>query len=426
MTEPAATSQLQRSDRRVPELDGIRAVAILLVIVWHYIHLKTTAEPGTAWARINILFRLSWSGVDLFFVLSGLLIGGILLSQRESPNYYSAFYGRRTLRILPLYFGFLGGCTIVQWLSMHSESTSINRFFEPALPLGSFATFTQNIAMVLVPNMGSPVLGGTWSLAVEEQFYLILPLLIRLVPVPRLPLVLLGLAVLGILMRIGLFFALPTRAGQAAYLLLPCRWDPLFLGVLLAWVFRHPVWVKRVASAGRYLRVLTSILALGLVLTAVSARGVIMADGMTLWGYTLIGVFYALVVLLVLAGHAPWLAAALRQPTLVYIGTISYGIYVFHSPVNEVLHWIVLGAQPRFDTLSQGMVTGLAFLTTILLADASWRWFEKPFVDWSHRRFRYRKAVTLQSASERAPTTPQGPMIQGSSGESHGRLSEGK
>src|SRR5216117_2710692 len=89
---------------RIPELDGIRGLAILLVLVWHYWASRVHPPLGSAFAGIWMLCGLTWSGVDLFFVLSGFLIGGVLLEQRDSANYFKTFYVRRVCRIFPIYF----------------------------------------------------------------------------------------------------------------------------------------------------------------------------------------------------------------------------------------------------------------------------------------------------------------------------------
>jgi peptidoglycan/LPS O-acetylase OafA/YrhL len=89
---------------RLPELDGVRGIAILMVLVWHYAVYEFQPEPGSIGAYALACLRLSWSGVDLFFVLSGFLIGGILIDNQQSNNYFKVFYVRRVCRIFPLYF----------------------------------------------------------------------------------------------------------------------------------------------------------------------------------------------------------------------------------------------------------------------------------------------------------------------------------
>src|ERR1700680_175631 len=89
---------------RIPELDGIRGTAIGVVLFYHYIYLITRVRPASVLSYIMAPGRLGWSGVDLFFVLSGFLIGGILLDARETSNYFRTFYVRRVHRILPIYY----------------------------------------------------------------------------------------------------------------------------------------------------------------------------------------------------------------------------------------------------------------------------------------------------------------------------------
>ncbi len=380
-----------RTDRRIPEVDGLRAVAILTVLVWHFVHLRSEATPGTVWAKVNMLLRLSWSGVDLFFVLSGFLVGGILLAQRESPDYFRSFYGRRILRIFPLYYAFVGACLVLQTAPLQAALGAQAWIFQPSLPAWSLLTITQNLAMLLQQSFANQALNITWSLAVEEQFYILLPLLVRWVPLPRLPLVLIGLMLGGAAIR-GLLIAVdPASAAFRAYILLPCRWDPLFLGVIFAWALRDPVWAPRLARLAAGLKpVLLGLLATAAWL-AITARGVIMSPTMTVWGYPFLGLLYLSLLVLVIHGKLPRVAAVLRHPILVRIGTVSYGIYLFHEAIAGLFHGWFLGSRPRFVTPAEIAVTLAAALAAIALAEASWRLFEQPCVQWGHRHFRYRR-----------------------------------
>jgi peptidoglycan/LPS O-acetylase OafA/YrhL len=376
---------------RVPELDGIRGAAILLVIVWHYVHLHASPAPGTLWAKVNILFRATWTGVDLFFVLSGFLIGGILMAQRDSPAYYRAFYLRRFCRILPLYAVFLLVCAALRPEPVREALPTVGWMFVPDFPLLSHATFTQNLAMAWLGRFANQALNITWSLAVEEQFYLLLPFLIRAVPPRRIPALAGALIGGGVLLRCALYAAAPERAGFWCYVLLPCRWDPMFLGVLAAWALRQEVWRARLARAGGLLKGLWLALAALLAVACLKAWIVIMAPPVTLAGYTLLGLFYALTLVLVVAGHVPWAAAALRHPLLARLGVISYGVYLLHETVNGALHGLLRGARPDFTTAPAMLVTGLSLAVTLALAELSWRWFEGRWVAWGQERFPYRR-----------------------------------
>jgi peptidoglycan/LPS O-acetylase OafA/YrhL len=243
--------------------------------------------------------------------------------------------------------------------------------------------------MAALDRFANQALNITWSLAIEEQFYLLLPLMIRWIPLRRLPWVLLALIVAGAGLRVLLYTIWPSRAGLWCYVLLPCRWDPLFLGVLGAWALRQPAWGSRLANAGRLLWASTLFLGLLMLAAAITAKGVIMAPAMSLGGYFVLGLFYFSGVMLVLTGHAPRIAAWLRHPWLVHIGIISYGIYLLHESMDGLVHAVLLNAKPRFQTPIEMVVSGLALAITIAVASLSWRWFERPFVEWSHRQFRY-------------------------------------
>ena len=158
----------------------MRGIAILLVVVWHYVGAPLQAVPGpVALAGFRSL-RLAWSGVDLFFVLSGFLIGGILLDQRASPGYFKAFYARRFCRIFPVYFLWLGLFFALLALAPgFTSSPAFRHLFDKPLPAWSYATFTQNLVIARWETFGPDWLAITWSLAIEEQFYLLLPLMVR-------------------------------------------------------------------------------------------------------------------------------------------------------------------------------------------------------------------------------------------------------
>jgi peptidoglycan/LPS O-acetylase OafA/YrhL len=189
---PAATSPRSATiaisgRNRIAELDGVRGVAIGLVLIWHYFANGIVAPVEGTWlAHLKSMLGLTWSGVDLFLVLSGFLIGGILLDAKDSPNFFRTFYARRAFRILPLYF-ILIVLFIEGWLLNRSGIATPLRIFNAYIPVWTYPLFVQNFAMVWRGSFGAAWLALTWSLAIEEQFYLLLPLVIRRVSVNLVP-----------------------------------------------------------------------------------------------------------------------------------------------------------------------------------------------------------------------------------------------
>src|SRR5271154_3561146 len=169
----------EKREPRILELDGIRGLAILLVLIAHIFYAPTLPGGPELLTKFKELFTLTWTGVDLFFVLSGFLIGGILLDKRSSGKYFTTFYARRFFRIVPVYYCWiilfilvvkLGGPVIRE----HTRSGIL-----PAIDSTVFIhfLFLQNLWLPNYVKLAEWWFGATWSLAVEEQFYLVAPLL---------------------------------------------------------------------------------------------------------------------------------------------------------------------------------------------------------------------------------------------------------
>src|SRR6266436_10069272 len=151
---------------RVPELDGIRGIAIGMVLIAHFF--LVVSRPGSPLAYALVPLRLDWSGVDLFFVLSGFLIGGILLDARESSNYFRVFYTRRFFRILPLYLVCLLATLLLYALTQAGLGPRIAWLWtsEKPVPWFSYPLFLQNFWMAVRSTPGIFPISVTWSLAV--------------------------------------------------------------------------------------------------------------------------------------------------------------------------------------------------------------------------------------------------------------------
>src|SRR5882724_6048883 len=132
---------------RIPELDGIRGVAIAMVLAHHYFLLPIRAPLGSLLSYVQAAGRLAWSGVDLFFVLSGFLIGGILLDARDSSNYFSVFYTRRFFRIVPIYAICLLGAFSLALLIDHRMAPRLAWMVQERVPFVPHLAFLQNFWM---------------------------------------------------------------------------------------------------------------------------------------------------------------------------------------------------------------------------------------------------------------------------------------
>src|ERR1051325_8208180 len=162
------------SDSRIAVLDGVRGIASLMVLVYHF-GPHITREVNSRFWFLHHVPDLWFKGVDLFFVLSGFLISGILVNARPSPRYFQTFYTRRFFRIFPLYYAVLlcYGVTLL----LHVDPRW--RLFEKPIPFWTYVFYLQNFAMAGTDGFGAIWMAGSWSLAVEEQFYLTLPAIIR-------------------------------------------------------------------------------------------------------------------------------------------------------------------------------------------------------------------------------------------------------
>ena len=232
--------------------------------------------------------------------------------------------------------------------------------------------------------------GVTWSLALEEQFYLLIPLVIRRLSHSNLIKFTIGVILIAPALRMMLTHLGVTA--YAGYTLLPCRGDSLGLGLLVAIACRNEnAW--RWLSAHRKL-VFVAFLILGFGLLVWTVRDVQL-------GYTWTAAFYACLLLLVVVKPGRIERGVFRNAVLLKFGTIAYGVYLFHSGVLHLYHYAVFGTDPSVQNWSTLFVTIVSLLTVVALAELSWRFFEKPLIIRAHLRYQYRKVVGPESAGGR-------------------------
>lgn len=365
---------------RIPELDGLRGAAILMVIVYHYVENTWVTQPGSWAVHLQAAIGLGWTGVDLFFVLSGFLIGGILLDARGASDYFQVFYTRRFFRIVPLYLVVLLISPSILVFIRHFGN--INDFLFLAggrqhVPFLCFLTFTQNFWMAYTEKFGALSLAVTWSLAIEEQFYLTLPVLVRWLSRPSLIKVVRFGIYLAPLLRIGLGLCFHHN-WIAPFTLMPCRMDALLMGVLAAAMLRDASqreWIQRTKA----FRFVIPVLALGMVafttFTPTPDNPVIQS-----FGYSWIALFYVTVLLYTVTRTNSLASRALRVRWLGWLGGIAYGVYLLHQTAQGLLFGLVWHREP-FITGGWSLLTTLAALfATLLIGHFSFRYFEGPLL----------------------------------------------
>jgi peptidoglycan/LPS O-acetylase OafA/YrhL len=366
------------SATRIPALDGLRGIAILLVLLCHSVfELYPNSKPLS---RLLIVGRLTWSGVDLFFVLSGFLIGGILLDAKASPRYFKTFYARRAYRILPLYAVILVLFSL-RYLSSHGSAGPLGSFSHSSIPWTSYMTFTQNVWMALVGTFGAGAMAATWSLAVEEQFYLTVPLVIRKISSFSLVFVLLGIIVAAPVLRTALhmFF---DHGNLACYVLTPCRADSLSCGVLCSLLVRTPRWWKFLFSHRSVLCWVTGFFSLGLI--PLTFKGQELATTMVTFGYSWLAFFYTGCLLIAITEANATVQRVLCNRSLLQLGVLAYCIYLLHLPLMEASRRL-LGLRFAYSSTSTQFVGGLmGVLLTMGIAKLSWVFFEKPLLRRGH------------------------------------------
>jgi len=349
----------------VPELDGVRGIAVLIVMIRHF---YTPVESALPFGVLDKVLVHGASGVDLFFVLSGFLITGILVSTKQATNYFQAFYARRALRILPLYvlvliFFFWIAVPLLHHMGKEGSIKPTDQLY--------YWFFLANWLQALHPGNNGAQLGHFWSLGIEEQFYICWSLVVWFASTRHIK----SISIAVFVASISCHLVLICLGWNAVFLdrSTVTRIDGLALGSMLA------VWPAFREWVGRYAVLATTVAVITAIVMPWRQYDFLVYD---LGATSLVALAFTRTVPL------------LKLSWLRLFGKYSYGLYVIHYIING-LEFKMVG---RMNPLALGLISipagiGLSFAA----AWASWRWLEEPFLKLKGN-FNYRFAEDKSAA----------------------------
>ncbi len=366
--------------QRLPALDGLRGIAILTVFFYQYAGGLQNVDGSGALHVLGMAFGFGWSGVDLFFVLSGFLITGILYDTRTDVGYFKNFYARRVLRIFPIYYLFiLIYLLLTPFIGAHWKLGQL-----------SFLVYLGFPAVLVWPDLGqvSPLvrINHLWSVNAEEQFYMIWPWIISRLRTPKaiLRACIVG-GTLAFLLRVAICVSGRISIAWTHDFLL-CRMDAIALGAAIAILVRGPLQERMLRWAP-----LAFVLAAGAVVgTCIVRRAVDHSDPVIATiGFSLIALAYGALLLLALR-KGTWLEWLLSARVLRIFGKYSYGMYLYDLPLTVILSPRREFFIARTHSYAVGSAVFLAFCLVInlLIAALSFYLIELPIMRLKSR-FKY-------------------------------------
>lgn len=358
--------QIKGYSSYIKELDGVRGIACILVLCHHYFTALIQPSTGTLEAKFHKIISVFFlSGVDLFFVLSGFLVGGIILDNYEHKNFLKVFVIKRITRIFPIYYLLILSyaigtiyCADITWF----QSSLLKHPF----PTWSYLTFCQSYLFGLENNYGALWVAITWSVSVEEQFYFFLPFVFVFFRKRVGVFVILVGLILGPVLR----FFLNSKFGYfAAYLTFPARMDSIFMGVLLALILRNE---KMRSLFNTYSFIIYSVIVTSFLTIVCNVTTDVVSK------FTFLAILYCLILWIILEKKVSWLNKLLCSKWLVYSGSVSYSVYMFHQLINGLVHGFFFQTKPELDSWTQFGATFLSIAFVFFLSHLSLIYIEKP------------------------------------------------
>ncbi|MCX7650365.1 MAG: acyltransferase [Flavobacteriales bacterium] len=353
--------------RRLDHLDGYRGLASLIVIGHHYFMMSyfENLEGKAPWI-MRLLFQ-SYGIIDYFFVLSGWLIGTILLSNKNSPHFFKTFYIRRAARVLPLYFLVV---FVYLFFSKTYEKNFPWLFNDPLIPLWAYPFALQTLFGGMIGTLGDRFIYVTWSVIVEFHFYIMAPWIVRFVSKQGMIVFYIFLVALAFYLR----FLIPGEARVWERTLIFWRPEAIFGGLLISY-FTFDGTIFKMKKYFFWL--IYFILLPGIILMAFDFYfGKFLYTWMS---FTAMAFFAALLV------WPGWLEKFFSWKPLCWLGEISYSTYLWHVPALGVFFQWVYNSEP-FAYRSEGFVPAcICLAATLVMAGLSYRFIEMPFLKWGKK-----------------------------------------
>ncbi|MBK8782278.1 MAG: acyltransferase [Anaerolineales bacterium] len=361
-------------NERAKELDSLRGIAVILVIAFHVFKRAAYFTKHEVLHFISSLANIGWLGVDVFFVLSGFLITTILLKTKSGNNYFKFFYARRILRIFPLYYVFIA--------VMLALLPTLLPDYTPNIPVITpyLLLYIQNW-IVRLGVVGLPAhLGATWSLAIEEQFYLIWPLVVYYFRREALIKIGLGAILFSFLYRLQavLFWDASRQFAIFFYFDTFTRFSELIFGALLAVFFMDPAWRERIRLFSLPIFIVSFLTFAGLCIYLFPNWIPYYSNApFTVWAYILIPLFSAsLIGVLVTGSENNLIRRVFRNKILLFFGKYSYAMYLLHMPIALTLLDFIDGTHRKGWKVYLAYIV-LTFALTSLGSLVTWHVLEK-------------------------------------------------
>jgi peptidoglycan/LPS O-acetylase OafA/YrhL len=369
-----------KSKEYIPSLDGLRGLAVLLVMIYHFSHVPIITHSFVDEAFFKVL-TMGWIGVDVFFVLSGFLITRILLWSKEAPisEYLKVFYIKRSLRIFPLYYLYLGFIFLIFYPLVFSsmggvEQTKIQLARESA---PWFVFYVSNLKQVFNGMFFGAGLGHLWSLSIEEQFYIIWPFVIYFVNQKNLTKLFFCIILFCLILRICMYiYSFPA---ESIYVFTATRIDGLVIGGYVAYLSLN---TKMAINTKYVLYCFYFLLTVCLLALYIIGPRVEMHPFLYTGFLTLLSVCICMLIWILQSEESSAPKTFFSNRILIFFGKYSYGLYIFHPLLRQFVMKVVGSPIIIFDSQiiwEIGIIvlcTGVSLIAALL----SWNLFEKWFL----------------------------------------------